>query len=83
MREMMMRAKAIEREELRSKSKEELRKLVKEDELQLLKWNKPEERNLGAFATRGKGHPYKKIKKRIAFMKMLLAGKKDGRAENN
>lgn len=59
--------------DLRAMSVKELSKLLKDAELQLIKWNNVDERY--STAGKGKGHPYKRLKKKIAFLKVLLAGR--------
>lgn len=62
--------KREEKEELRKKSLPELEKILIDLELELLQKNRKDLRGLGAFAGKG-GYPFKKIKKKIAFIKML------------
>ena len=73
--------KRFERDDLRKKSKDELLRLLREDELTLMKWNVPVERRVDIKPDPdGKGfsyickHPYKKVRRRIAFIKALLGG---------
>lgn len=78
-----MRKKAMLKGELKYKSVDEINQLIMDDELQLFKWNNPVERGIGAFATKGKGHPYKMIKRRIAFMKKVVGDRESGRVTKN
>jgi hypothetical protein len=69
--------KLDEKHDLRGRSLEDLRLLLGEAELELLKWNNPQERSNTAYTVRGSGkvNPYRKLRKRIAFLKMLIHGK--------